>query len=73
MADAPVRAELPVVGPDGHSVGLAGPGAGPAPRPRHAPREALAGGGDGVQGQDVAERPDVRVADKGKGALREET
>ena len=49
MTDALVRAELPVCGPDGLSVGLAGLVGRPAPRPRRLPGEGLAGGVDDVK------------------------
>ena len=71
MTDALVRAELPVCGPDGLSVGLAGLGAGPAPRPRRLPGECLAGGVNDVQGQYVPEGADVRIAHQRERALTE--
>ena len=67
VADAGVRAELPVAGPDGLPVRLARPQPAPGRVPLLA--EGLAGGGDGVEGDDVAERSDVRIADQWEGAL----
>ena len=69
MTDALVRAEFPVGGPDGLSVRLARLGARPAPRPRRLPGEGLAGGVDDVQGQDVTEGADVRIAHQGQRTL----
>ena len=71
MTDALVGAELPVCGPDGLSVGLAGLVAGAAPSPRRLPGECLTGGVDDVQGQDVPEGADVRIAHQRKRALGE--
>ena len=68
VADAAVRAELPVAGPDGLPVRLARP----QPSPGRVPLlvEGLAGGGDGVQGDDVPEGADVGIADKREWTLR---
>ena len=70
MTDALVRAKFPVGRPDGLSVRLPGLGTRPAPRPRRLPGEGLAGGVDDVQGQDVSEGADVRVAHQGERTLR---
>ena len=71
MADALVRAELPVCLSDGLSVGLAWLAAGPAPSPRRLPGKCLTGGVDDVQGEDVPEGANVRITHQGKGTLRE--
>ena len=70
MTDALVRAELPVSGPDGLSVGLAWLATGPAPGPSRLPCEGLAGGVDDVQGKNVPEWADVRIAHQGERTLR---
>ena len=68
MTDPTVRAEFLVAGPDGAPVGLSSPQASPPGVALLA--EGLAGGGDGVEGDDVAERSDVRIADQWEGALQ---
>ena len=68
MTNPTVGAEFLVAGPDGVPVGL--------PSPQTSPpsvallTEGLAGGGDGVQGNDVAEGSDVRIADQREGTLQ---
>ena len=62
MTDPTVGAHFLVAGPDGVPVGLSSLQASP-------PSVALltegpAGGGDGVEGDDVAEGSDVRIADQ---------
>ena len=71
MADALVRAELPVCLSDGLSVGLAWLAAGPAPSPRRLPGKCLTGGVDDVKGEDVPEGTNVRITHQGEGTLRE--
>ena len=68
MTDPAVGAEFLVAGPDGVPVCLSGPPASP-PSVALLP-EGLAGGGDGVQRDDVAERSDVRIADQREWALQ---
>ena len=62
MTDPALRAEFLVAGPDGVPVGLP---CRQAPPPGVALlAEGLAGGGDGVERDDVAEGSDVRIADQ---------
>ena len=68
MTNPAVGAEFLVAGPDGVPVGLASPQ--PSPPSVALLTKGLAGGGDGVQGNDVAEWSDVRIADQREGALQ---
>ena len=62
MADPAVWAEFPVAGPDGAPVSL--PCAQTSSPSISLLAKGLAGGGDGVQGDDVPEGADVGIADK---------
>ena len=62
MTDPAVRAEFPVAGPDGAPVGLSGGQTSPPSVALLA--EGLAGRGDRVQRNYVAERSDVGIADQ---------
>ena len=72
MTDTLVRAELPVSGPDGLSVGLAWLATGSAPGPRRLPGKCLTGGVDDVQRENVPEWANVRITHQGERTLREQ-